>query len=187
VLKRDALGRVRTPRVRREALVEEFARSGVSAQKFAALVGVNDQTLVVCVKFCKSGLERVELLSVRRRVGVEFWSDRRVAACRGSGHHRAIPRAARRPAAEEAQATGVVGGDAHDQGAAFEFLVAALEEVGAFEVFAMGLREAVEGEGFFDLRFDPSGEFEVFGLPAFEPGGEVLAGFGGVAPVVEPA
>ena len=44
VLQSDALGRVRTPRVRREALVEEFAKSGVSAKKFAALAGVNYQT-----------------------------------------------------------------------------------------------------------------------------------------------
>jgi len=39
ILKSDALGRVRTPRARREALVEEFEKSGVSAKKFAALVG----------------------------------------------------------------------------------------------------------------------------------------------------
>ena len=43
VLQRDALGRVRTPRARREALMEEFERSGVSAKKFAALAGVNYQ------------------------------------------------------------------------------------------------------------------------------------------------
>ena len=36
--------------------------------------------------------------------------------------------------AEEAQAARVVGEDAHDQGTAFEFLVEAFEEVGAFEV-----------------------------------------------------
>ena len=50
VLKRDALGRVRTPRARREALVEEFERSGVSAKKFAALVGVNDQSFASWVQ-----------------------------------------------------------------------------------------------------------------------------------------
>ena len=50
VLKSDALGRVRTPRVRREALVEEFAKSGVSAKKFAALVGVNYQTFASWVQ-----------------------------------------------------------------------------------------------------------------------------------------
>ena len=50
VLKSDALGRVRTPRVRREALVEEFAQSGVSAKKFAALLGVNYQTFASWVQ-----------------------------------------------------------------------------------------------------------------------------------------
>lgn len=50
VLKSDALGRVRTPRVRREALVEEFEKSGVSAKKFAALVGVNYQTFASWVQ-----------------------------------------------------------------------------------------------------------------------------------------
>ena len=50
VLKRDALGRVRTPRARREALVEQFERSGVSAKKFAALVGVNYQTFASWVQ-----------------------------------------------------------------------------------------------------------------------------------------
>ena len=50
VLKRDALGRVRTPRVRRQALVEEFEKSGVSAKKFAALLGVNYQTFASWVQ-----------------------------------------------------------------------------------------------------------------------------------------
>ena len=44
VLKTDMLGRVRTPRSRQEALLDEFERSGVSGQKFAALVGINYQT-----------------------------------------------------------------------------------------------------------------------------------------------
>ena len=50
VLKSDALGRVRTPRARREALGEEFEKSGVSAKKFAALVGVNYQTFASWVQ-----------------------------------------------------------------------------------------------------------------------------------------
>ena len=50
MLKRDALGRVRTPRVRREALLLEFEKSGVSAKQFAALVGVNYQTFASWVQ-----------------------------------------------------------------------------------------------------------------------------------------
>jgi hypothetical protein len=45
VLKTDVLGRVRTPAVRRESLLDEFERSGLSGQKFAALVGIKYPTL----------------------------------------------------------------------------------------------------------------------------------------------
>ena len=44
ILKTDVLGRVRTPKPRREALLDEFERSGVSGKKFAALVGIHYQT-----------------------------------------------------------------------------------------------------------------------------------------------
>ncbi len=37
ILKTDALGRVRTPAARREQLLDEFERSGVSGAKFAEL------------------------------------------------------------------------------------------------------------------------------------------------------
>ena len=50
ILKADVLGRVRTPKARREALLAEFARSGVSGRKFAALVGVNYQTFASWVQ-----------------------------------------------------------------------------------------------------------------------------------------
>ena len=44
VLKRDELGRVRTPRERRAMLVGEFQRSGLPASKFAQLAGVRYNT-----------------------------------------------------------------------------------------------------------------------------------------------
>jgi hypothetical protein len=44
LLKTDALGRVRTPAARRERLLDEFERSGMSGVKFAAFVGVKYQT-----------------------------------------------------------------------------------------------------------------------------------------------
>ena len=50
ILKTDAMGRVRTPKARREALLAEFERSGVSGKKFAALVGVNYQTFASWVQ-----------------------------------------------------------------------------------------------------------------------------------------
>ena len=45
LLKSDALGRVRTPPERREQLLDEFERSGISGIKFAALAGLKYQTL----------------------------------------------------------------------------------------------------------------------------------------------
>ena len=44
VFKVDARGRVQTQRARREALLDEFERSGASGQAFAAMVGVKYQT-----------------------------------------------------------------------------------------------------------------------------------------------
>lgn len=44
ILKTDTRGRVRTPAQRREALLEEFEKSGLSGAKFAALSGIKYQT-----------------------------------------------------------------------------------------------------------------------------------------------
>ncbi|WP_265593068.1 hypothetical protein [Verrucomicrobium sp. BvORR034] len=46
VLKQDGLGRVRTPAARREELLAEFSRSGLSGARFATLAGVNYQTFM---------------------------------------------------------------------------------------------------------------------------------------------
>lgn len=50
ILKSDSRGRVRTPPERREALLEEFERSGLSATKFSAMVGVRYQTFATWVQ-----------------------------------------------------------------------------------------------------------------------------------------
>jgi hypothetical protein len=44
LLKTDALGRVRTPAARRERLLDEYERSGMSGLQFAAFVGIKYQT-----------------------------------------------------------------------------------------------------------------------------------------------
>jgi hypothetical protein len=44
VLKADTKGRVQTPAARRETLLNEFEKSGLSGAKFAALVGVKYPT-----------------------------------------------------------------------------------------------------------------------------------------------
>jgi len=49
LLKTDTRGRVRTPPARREGLLEEFDRSGLSAAKFAALAGIKYQTFAAWV------------------------------------------------------------------------------------------------------------------------------------------
>jgi transposase-like protein len=45
IVKTDARGRIRYTAERREAIVAEFGRSGLSAVKFASLAGVKYQTL----------------------------------------------------------------------------------------------------------------------------------------------
>jgi hypothetical protein len=44
ILRTDVQGRVRTPAARRESLLDEFERSGLSGAKFAALAGIKYQT-----------------------------------------------------------------------------------------------------------------------------------------------
>ena len=44
ILKTDVLGRVKMPLARREQLLDEYERSGLSGQKFAELVGVKYPT-----------------------------------------------------------------------------------------------------------------------------------------------
>ena len=50
VLKQDERGRLRVSRERREALLAEFDRSGMSGAKFARVTGLNYQTFVGWVR-----------------------------------------------------------------------------------------------------------------------------------------
>lgn len=50
VLKSDVLGRVKTPLTRRQSLLEEFEKSGLSGSKFAALAGVKYSTFISWVQ-----------------------------------------------------------------------------------------------------------------------------------------
>jgi hypothetical protein len=50
VLQTDVLGRVRTKRSRREALLDEFERGGASARAFAAMTGIKYQTFASWVQ-----------------------------------------------------------------------------------------------------------------------------------------
>jgi hypothetical protein len=44
ILKTDVVGRVKTPAARREQLLDEFEKSGLTGQKFAELAGIKYQT-----------------------------------------------------------------------------------------------------------------------------------------------
>ena len=50
VLKRDGLGRVKTDAARRNAILDEFERSGLSGVKFAAVTGIKYATLASWVQ-----------------------------------------------------------------------------------------------------------------------------------------
>src|SRR6185369_17312958 len=49
ILKTDTKGRVKTPPERREKLLDEFERSGLSGAKFAELAGIKYQTFAAWV------------------------------------------------------------------------------------------------------------------------------------------
>ena len=49
LLRQDVKGRVQTPAARREELLDEFDRGGLSGAKFAALVGVKYSTFAFWV------------------------------------------------------------------------------------------------------------------------------------------
>ena len=61
IVKRDALGRTSSSREQREALLDEFERSGLPGTQFAKLVGMKYPTLMAWVerarraRSCKSG------------------------------------------------------------------------------------------------------------------------------------
>lgn len=50
LLVQDALGRVRTPREKREQILDEYERSGMTGVAFAAMVGVKYSTLASWVQ-----------------------------------------------------------------------------------------------------------------------------------------
>jgi len=71
ILKSDSRGRVRTPPERREALLAEFDRSGVSATKFCAMVGVRYQTFATWVQKRRRGAKPQTIAQSTRPCFVE--------------------------------------------------------------------------------------------------------------------
>jgi hypothetical protein len=69
VLKTDKRGRVQTPVARREQLLDEYERSGVSGKQFAALVGIKYQTLAT---WASKRRRARGVVSVRRSRGMRL-------------------------------------------------------------------------------------------------------------------
>ena len=65
ILKTDARGRVRTPAQRRETLLDEFEKSGLSGAKFAAISGIKYQTFANWVQQRRRKGQTVALSSAK--------------------------------------------------------------------------------------------------------------------------
>src|SRR5436309_12360472 len=61
LLKTDVMGRLRTPKERREKLLDEFEQSGLSGGEFAAVVGIKYQTFATWVQDRKRARKQVAL------------------------------------------------------------------------------------------------------------------------------
>ena len=72
VLKQDGRGRVRVSAQRREALLDEFERSGVSGAKFARLAGIKYATFANWVLQRRSEERLVHFDDAHRLLGLFF-------------------------------------------------------------------------------------------------------------------
>ena len=70
LLKTDVRGRVRVPNERREELLNEFEKSGLSGPKFAAMIGVKYQTFAWWVQQRRQRREREKNAQATQRTGV---------------------------------------------------------------------------------------------------------------------
>jgi hypothetical protein len=70
--KPGGVGRVRTSAAKREAMLDEFERSGLSAARFAAMAGVKNQTFGQWVRRRRRGLSPGVVVRGRRSVDPQF-------------------------------------------------------------------------------------------------------------------
>ena len=77
VLKIDEVGRVRTPAERRESLLDEFERSGLSGPKFAALAGIKYQTFAAWA--AKRRRQRLSVTAPAKPAAPARWLEAMVA------------------------------------------------------------------------------------------------------------
>src|SRR2546427_2522996 len=87
VLKTDVLGRVKTPASRREQLLDEFERSGLSGAKYAELVGVKYQTFATWAQKRRRGRGAYAKVPAKRVVRSESvrWLEAVVQEAQQSG------------------------------------------------------------------------------------------------------
>jgi hypothetical protein len=89
IFKTDTAGRVRVPRARREALLDEFERSGASGAQFAAYVGVKYSTFAAWAhkrrrqKALRPGAAPAEEPTPKAAEPVRWWET--VLEAQGSG------------------------------------------------------------------------------------------------------
>ena len=88
ILKTDVLGRVKTPAARREQLLDEFEKSGLAGQKFAAVVGINYQTLATWIQ--KRRRARGAYPAVKRPKQLR-WLEAVAEETQGSGDKNPVP------------------------------------------------------------------------------------------------
>ncbi|MFZ1087082.1 MAG: hypothetical protein WAN35_19125 [Terracidiphilus sp.] len=83
-LKKDERGRVQTPASRRESLLDEFDRSGLSAAKFAALAGIKYATFAAWS--LRRRRQRGEAPTATPNADSVRWLEAVVAAAPSPGH-----------------------------------------------------------------------------------------------------
>ena len=89
ILKTDEAGRVRTPAVRRESLLDEFERSGLSGTKFATLAGIKYQTLAAWVRK-RRGQRDVSPTATVKAAASARWLEAVVEQAQNSSGHTAV-------------------------------------------------------------------------------------------------
>jgi len=85
ILKTDVLGRVKMPQERREQLLDEFERSGLSGQKFAALAGIKYPTFATWAQKRRRARGAYRVKAPLRRTDKVKWLEAVVEAARPAG------------------------------------------------------------------------------------------------------
>ena len=78
-------------------------------------------------------------------------------------------------------------GNPHNVCSPLDLLVQPFQHVRGFHVLVVGQRQPVIGERLLDVLLHPGAELRIFRLPFAEPGRDVAADLGQLAPVVKPA